>query len=67
MVRRLGLVPRKATRAQAHRSAADGLSADDYRLFYSLVSEHAATRCREAKPDCPKCKVRPACKSRGKW
>jgi endonuclease III len=66
-VRRFGLAPRKATRPQAQKLAEHGLAEDDYREFYSLISEHAALRCRETKPDCERCKLRAQCKSRGKW
>ncbi|HOX05059.1 MAG TPA: hypothetical protein PK280_01555 [Planctomycetota bacterium] len=65
--RRLGLVPRKASRAEAHKLAAKGLAEDDYRAFYSLASEQAAGPCREDKPDCPRCRARTLCKSKGKW
>jgi endonuclease III len=67
VARRFGLVPRKATRVQSQRLAAKGLAPESYREFYSLVGEHGASRCREAKPDCGRCQVRPLCRSRGRW
>ncbi len=67
VLRRLGLVPRKATKARAQRAAARGLEAADYREFYSLVGEHAAGVCHPAVPECSRCKLRRNCKSKGRW
>ena len=67
VARRLGLAGRKATRVQAHRLASENLAPRSYREFYSLAAEHAAGRCREEKPECGGCGVRPLCRSKGRW
>ncbi len=67
VLRRLGMVPRKASRARAQRAAVKGLESTDYREFYSLVGGHAAGVCREEAPDCKRCKLRRICKSKGRW
>ena len=66
-LRRVGLVPRKATRARAHRAALRGVVPERYREFYGLVGEHAGTVCREEAPECKRCKLRRTCKSKGRW
>lgn len=65
--RRMGLAPRKATRARIHKLALKGLAPGSYRDFHDLVGEHAAARCRAEKPDCRRCAVRYMCRSKGKW
>lgn len=65
--RRMGLAPRKATRARVHKMALKALAPGAYRDFHDLIGEHAAAHCREEKPDCRRCAVRPLCRSRGKW
>ena len=67
VLRRLGLVPRKATRARAQRTALKGLAPENYREFYDLVCEHSTAVCRDQLPDCKKCKLRRICKSKGNW
>jgi len=67
VLRRLGLVPRKATRARAHRAVLKGLPPESYRELYSLVGEHAGSLCHAQTPECSRCKLRSICKSKGKW
>jgi endonuclease III len=67
VARRLGLAGRRATRLQTHQLASRNLAPQSYREFYSLAAEHAATRCRERKPECGACEVRALCRSKGRW
>jgi endonuclease III len=67
VLRRLGVVPRRATRARAQRTALKGLAPEEYREFYSLVGEHAATVCHAEMPECARCKLKRYCKSKGRW
>jgi endonuclease III len=66
-VRRLGLVPRKSTKSRAQKSVMRGLDPEDYREFYSLVNEHAASVCHAQVPECGRCKLKRICKSKGRW
>jgi endonuclease III len=65
--RRMGLVPRRATRARAQRAALKGVAPESYRDFYGLIIEHAVRVCHEQVPDCARCKLKRRCKSKGKW
>jgi endonuclease III len=67
IMRRMGVVPRKSTRARAQRTALKGISPEDYREFYSLVGEHAAAVCHAQVPECARCKLKRSCKSKGRW
>jgi endonuclease III len=67
VLRRLGLVSRRATRAAAQRAALRGLDPASYRTFYGLAVEHAATICHAELPLCARCRLRRLCRSRGAW
>jgi endonuclease III len=67
VLRRMGVVPRKATRARAQRAALKGVSPEQYRDFYGLGLEHAASVCHAQVPDCTRCKLKRSCKSKGRW
>jgi endonuclease III len=67
VLRRVGAVPRKATPARVQREVLKGLAPESYRDFYGLVVDHAACVCHEQMPDCARCKLKPGCKSKGRW
>jgi endonuclease III len=67
VLRRLGLVARRATRTAAQRAALRGLDPANYRTFYGLAVEHAATVCHAELPLCVRCRVKRLCRSKGNW
>jgi len=67
VLRRTGLVPRKASRARAQRAVLKGVAPGSYRDFYGLALEHAVSVCHDQVPDCARCKLKRNCKSRGRW
>ncbi len=67
VLRRMGLVPRKATRGRAQRAALKGVPSERYRDFYGLIVEHAVGVCHQQVPDCARCKLKRSCRSKGRW
>jgi endonuclease III len=66
-LRRLGAVPRNATRNKVQRAAMRAIPVEEYRTFLGLACQHGAGTCREERPDCRRCRMNRTCRSRGRW
>lgn len=67
VLRRLGLVPRAATRSRTESLLGRATDPAAYRTLYLLLKEHAVERCRKDAPLCKGCRLHQRCRSRGKF
>ena len=61
--KRLGLIPPKATAAQAHGLLEDLVDPKSYYRFHMLMIKHGRRTCAARRPACERCPLEPDCPS----